>query len=371
MIRLTKPETGNAIESIAPVLEQGLLVQGKNVERFESMIREYVGRSRAVAVNSGTSAIQCALVALGIGRGDEVILPDFTFPATANAVVWVGATPVLADIDPVTLNISTESVEARLSAKTRAVMPVDLFGLAGDIGGVQAVCQRNGLLLIEDSACALGAMYQGRRCGSFGQISILSFHPRKIVTTGEGGMVLTDEEEYARTVQLVRNHGIEPGADKVEFVMAGSNLRMNEIEACLGIAQMNEIDRLIAARRQIAAVYDRLLGEIEEIRTPIEPEGCLHTYQSYVVIVKDGIDRDRLVARMKQCGIETTIGTYAIHVQRFYRDLLGLRPGSLPASYDAFMHSLCLPIYPSMEEVHVEQVVSNLKECLHDVSTGK
>ena len=371
MIRLTKPETGGAIDSIGPVLEQGFLVQGKNVARFESMIREYVGRRHAVAVNSGTSAIQCALVALGIGRGDEVILPDFTFPATANAVVWVGATPVLADVDPVTLNISVESVDARLNAKTKAVMLVDLFGLAADIGGVQAICQRNGVLLIEDSACAMGALYEGRKCGSFGQASILSFHPRKIVTTGEGGMVLTDEEEYARTVRLIRNHGIEPCADGVEFVLAGSNLRMNEIEACLGIAQMNEIDRLIAARRRIAGLYDRLLGEIEEIRTPIEPQGCMHTYQSYVVIVKEGIDRDRLIVRMKECGIETGIGTYAIHVQRFYQDLLGLRPGSLPVSHDAFMHSLSLPIYPSMEETHVEQVVSNLRECIHQVSTGK
>ena len=370
MIRLTKPETEGALGAIGSVLRDGYLVQGKLVERFESMVAAYVGRECAVAVSSGTSAIQCALTALGIGDGDEVIVPDFTFPATANAVVACGARPVLADIDLETFNLSVTSLEANLSPRTRAVMPVDLFGLAADMKAIGDLASARGLLLVEDSACALGSAFRGRKCGSFGNASVISFHPRKIVTTGEGGMVLTDDRAAADRVRMQRNHGIDVSDQRRGFVMAGSNLRMNEIEACLGVAQMDGIEGLIERRRRVARQYDRLLADLPEVTPPVEPSGYFHTYQAYVVLLDRTTDRDRLIAAMMAEGIETAIGTYAIHLQPYYRERC---PGAerLPESSHAFEHSLALPIYPSMGEDTVGAVVRGLKKCLPGSRTGK
>lgn len=371
MIRLTKPDVGGALGQIKAILESGFLVQGKNVEEFEKAVAAYVGRRHGIAVNSGTSAIQCAVTALGLGKGDEVLLPDFTFPASANAVVCAGATPVLVDIDPVTFNMDARCVEASLTSRSRAVMPVDLFGLPADVTVIAALCARHGLVMIEDSACALGASSGGRRCGSFGDAGAISFHPRKVVTTGEGGMVLTDDDDVASSVRQLRNHGMEVTDGEVRFVSAGYNLRMNEIEACLGLAQMNRIDDAIARRRHVASIYDRLLGEIDEVTAPSGPEGTFHTYQSYVVMVDERVDRDRLIGLMKEEGVETTIGTYSIHVQPFYRDMFGLESGSISSSYRAFRHSLSLPIYASMDEATVQQVAGTMKDCIPRATAGK
>jgi dTDP-4-amino-4,6-dideoxygalactose transaminase len=371
MIRLTKPATGGASADLKSILEKGLLVQGENVEHLEASVSAYVGRSHGVAVNSGTSAIQCALMALGIGAGDEVLVPDFTFPATANAVVCAGATPVLVDIDARTFNIDVRDAASRVTGKTKAIMPVDLFGLPAQLEEIAGFSERHGLALVEDAACALGSALNGRRCGSFGQASIISFHPRKIVTTGEGGMVLTDTTDVAQAVSRLRNHGIETSPDGAKFVLAGYNMRMNELEACIGAAQMARIDDLIEDRRGIASSYDELLTGIDEIRPPVEPEGTFHTYQSYVIMLGERIDRDRLIAAMKHEGVETSIGTYAIHVQPFYRKRLGHEPGSLPMSFRAYRRSLSLPIYASMDEPTVRKVVASLKKCIHRAIAGK
>jgi len=364
MIRLTRPETGGAAEAIASVLKDGYLVQGRQVGCFERQVADFVGRGHAVAVSSGTAALQAALWALGVGPGDEVIVPDFTFPATANAAVACGATPVLADIDLATFNIDVASVRACLSPRTRAVMPVDLFGLACDLGSMGGLVAERGLFLVEDSACALGSAFRGRKCGSFGDASIISFHPRKIVTTGEGGMVLTDDQALADRVRTLRNHGIDVSAEHRGFVVAGLNLRMNEIEACLGLAQMEGLEGFIQRRRAVARQYGKLLDGLAEITAPVEPSGCFHTYQAYVVLIDPRIDRDRLIAALAAEGIETAIGTYAVHLQPYYRDLPGAAQVRLTQSEYAFRHSLALPIYPSMGEDLVEAVVAGLKKCL-------
>jgi perosamine synthetase len=371
MIRLTRPAVQDAFEALKSILESGFLVQGENVKRFEAVTAGYVGRAYGVAVNSGTSAIQCALMALGVGPGDEVLIPDFTFPATANAVVCAGATPVLVDIDPVTCNIDVDDAGMKVTSKTRAIMPVDLFGLPADLEAVEDLCRTHGLALIEDSACALGASMNGRKCGSFGEASVLSFHPRKIVTTGEGGMVLTDLESAAATAAKLRNHGMEVSPGGVGFVLPGYNMRLTELQACLGIAQMSGIERLITERRRVASAYSDLLSGQAEVALPVEPEGAFHTYQSYVVMLAEHIDRDRLIAAMRDEGVETTIGTYAIHIQPFYRKRYNLEPGSLPSSLRAYSQSLSLPIYASMEESTIAKVVDGLKKCIRRATAGK
>jgi dTDP-4-amino-4,6-dideoxygalactose transaminase len=371
MIRLTKPELSGVLESLGKLLDSGFLVQGEKVCEFESWAAGYVGRRHALAVNSGTAAIQCAVMGLGIGHGDEVALPDFTFPATANAVVLAGARPVLVDIDPATFNMDPSILPDRLTEAARAVMPVDLFGLAADLDTIGRVCDRKDLMLIEDSACALGAMHRGSRCGAFGDASALSFHPRKILTTGEGGMVLTDSDSVAGRIRELRNHGIRVENGKPEFVVPGYNFRMNEIEAVLGLAQMEHFDDLIGGRRQVAGLYGELLAGVEGLVLPAEPEGYFHTYQSYVVMTDDCIDRDLLIDMLRKRGIESGIGTYALHVQPYYRDLLGHRPGDFPNSFRALKQSLSLPMYPSMAGSEVEQVAEALKACIPGASAGK
>ncbi len=370
MIRLTKPELSGVLESLGKLLDSGFLVQGERVREFESGVAGYVGRRHALAVNSGTAAIQCAVMGLGIGHGDEVVLPDFTFPATANAVVLAGARPVLVDIDPVTFNMDPLALPDRLTGDTRAVMPVDLFGLAADLGAIGEICARRGLMLVEDSACALGAMHGGRKCGGFGDASAFSFHPRKVITTAEGGMVVTDSDEAAGRIRELRNHGIRVTEGKPEFVGPGYNFRMNEIEAALGLAQISHIDRLIERRRDVAAVYHRLLAGVDDVVAPAEPQGYFHTYQAYVVMTGDNIDRDLLIDLLRERGVESGIGTYALHVQPYYRDLLGHRPGAFPHSLRALKQSLALPMYPSMTEDEIVQVVEALKVCIPGASAG-
>jgi dTDP-4-amino-4,6-dideoxygalactose transaminase len=364
MIRLTSPDVAGSIGRLKAVLETGFLVQGKTVERFEELVAAYVGRRHAVAVSSGTSAIHCALMAAGIGDGDEVIVPDFTFPATANAVINAGAVPVLADIDPATFNLNPAALHATMSERTRAVMPVDLFGLAAGLDGIGEVCRDRGMMLLEDSACALGSELAGKRCGSFGLASVFSFHPRKLVTTGEGGMVLTDNDEVARKCRLLRNHGMERSGRGVDFVLAGSNMRMNELEACIGIEQMESLDARIERRRAIASLYGNLLSDLKSVRCPVEPASCRHSYQAYVIMLEERIDRDALMEAMLAEGVETGIGTYAVHAQSFYGERLGLEPGSLPNSYRAYNQSLALPIYASMEEDAVRTVAAALAKCV-------
>jgi perosamine synthetase len=371
MIRLTKPELSGVLESLGQLLDSGFLVQGRRVGEFESSVAGYVGRAHGLAVSSGTAAIQCALMGLGIGKGDEVVVPDFTFPATANAVVLAGAQPVLVDIDPVTFNMDAGILGERLGENVRAVMPVDMFGLAADLGAIGDICRSRGLMLIEDSACALGAAYRDGKCGSFGHASALSFHPRKVVTTGEGGMVLTDDDRAAERIRQLRNHGIRISGDRAEFVAAGYNYRMTEVAALLGLAQMKRIEELIARRRQIASTYNRLLEGIEDVVTPVEPSGRFHTYQAYVVMLDDRLDRDLVIRLMRRRQVESTIGTYALHVQPYFRQLLGHRTGDFPNSWRAMRQSLALPVYPSMTEADTSQVAGALKESLAEASAGK
>jgi dTDP-4-amino-4,6-dideoxygalactose transaminase len=368
MIRLTSPDVSGSIDALRNVLESGFLVQGETVERLESLVAGYVGRKYAVAVSSGTSAIHCALLAAGVGEGDEVVIPDFTFPATASAVMNSGAVPILADIDPATFNLDAGSVEAHLSERTRAVMPVDLFGLAADLDALEKLCLDRGLMLLEDSACALGSEFAGRKCGSFGRASAFSFHPRKLVTTGEGGMVVTDDEDIARKSRLWRNHGMERSDGGVEFVLAGMNMRMNELEACVGIGQMESLDTRIDKRRLIASLYNELLSGLDGVRCPVEPAPRRHTYQAYVIMLEDRIDRAELIKAMLAEGVETGIGTYAVHAQAFYGEHLGLEPGSLPNSYHAYNQSLALPIYASMEEKAVHTVAAALGKCVPGIA---
>lgn len=353
MIRLTIPEIGDEeIQAVAKVLRSGYLVQGEHVRQFERLVAEYVGVRHAVAVSSGTAALHLALLALGIGPGDEVIVPDFTFPATANVVELVGAKPVLVDIDLATFNIAVSQIRPAITRRTKAIMPVHLFGQPADMEPILRIAQEQGLFVVEDAACALGAEYHGRKCGAMGHVGCFSFHPRKAITTGEGGMVVTDDEAVAERVRQLRNHGMVTVAGHNRFELAGFNYRMTDFQGALGAVQMSRLEGIIARRMELAGLYDQALAGIPSVIRPIAMDGVRHIWQSYVVLLNDGIERDELVRKLREQNIETTIGTYAVSAQPHYA-----RPtGALPNSRRAYEQSLCLPLHTRMSVADIEEV---------------
>jgi perosamine synthetase len=362
-VRLTVPVLGDEeLKAVQEVLESGYLTQGPKAAEFESAVMQWVGSGHAFATSSCTTALHLALVALDVAPGDEVVVPDFTFPATANVVVQQGALPVVADIDPATFGMTAESLEQVLTERTKAIMPVHAFGLSADMDPIMEVARRHGIPVLEDAACSLGGTYRGRPSGSIGDLGAYSFHPRKIITTGEGGMVVTDDDRLAERLRVLRSHGSVRGRDFLSFVDAGFNYRLSDVNAAIGVVQMTRLESLLAARRANAAVLTELLEGIDAVAAPVEPEYAEHTYQSYVVLLDEGIDRDDVIARMRERGVETTLGTYSLQAQPYFQG----RADAMrrPAETSARVHraALTLPLHPLQTREELEQVASTLAD---------
>jgi len=368
MIRLYVPYVDDGeVAEVAKVLATGYLTQGPKVAEFEQRIARLLGCRHAFATSSCTTALHLSLVALGIGRGDEVLVSDLTFPATANVVVQQGARPVLVDVRLDTYNMDVGDLEARVTPRSRAIIPVHAFGLAADMDGIMEVAARHRLVVIEDAACALMARYRGRMCGTIGDLGCFSFHPRKSITTGEGGMIVTNDESLAQRIALLRSHGGVRGEFYFRFEEAGFNYRLSDVQAAVGLAQLAKLDWIMARKRELAIRMTERLASIPGVTPPAEPEGCFHSYQSYVVMLDDGLDRDRVIAAMRRRGVETTLGTYALHAQPFFQRAYGYTPGELPNSYRIFRQSLTLPFYPQMTEEEMDLVIGALQESLTEV----
>lgn len=371
MIRLTIPEFDNEeIEAVKEVLNSGWLTQGEKVKRFEELVADYVGTRYAIAVNSGTSALYLSLLSLGIGVGDEVITSDFTFIATANVIELAGAKPVFVDINLDTYNLGVPQIEAKITERTKAIMPVHLFGQVADMKPILELASKYSLKIVEDAAPALGATHElndeVKQAGSFGDLGCFSFHPRKVITTGEGGMIVTNNDELAFRLLKLRNHGMDCQKGETDFVLAGFNNRMTEMQAAIGIAQMRKLGEIISRRQQLAQTYNELLSGIPWIKVPHRLPNANHTYQSYVVTVKGDTDRDSLISRLSKSGIETTIGTYAIHETEYYRKKYSFQVNDFPNARVAFEQSLALPLYPRMSKDDVTFVGDNLKRAKED-----
>ncbi|HJP71900.1 MAG TPA: DegT/DnrJ/EryC1/StrS family aminotransferase [Candidatus Limnocylindria bacterium] len=364
-IWLTRPQTDEAeIDEIREVLASGTLTQGPKVAELESMVAGLVGTQHAFATTSATTALHLSLVALGIGPGDEVLVPDFTFPATANVVVQQGATPVLVDIELDRFGVDPADLDARVTPRTRAIMPVHAFGLAADMDPVRAIADRHGLAIVEDAACALGATYDGQQVGTFGMAGCFSFHPRKSITTGEGGMITTADDALADQIRLLRSHGGVRVDNRFTFEAAGFNYRMSDILAAVGVAQMRKLPAFLEARRRVAGWYGEALADAHDLRLPVIPDGSTHTFQSYVVLLDEGLDRDAVIRRLRDDRIETTLGTYALHAQPFFARSFGYRRGDRPRSLRAFDSSLALPLHGGMIEGDVARVADRLRSAL-------
>ncbi len=364
-IHLVRPVTGpEELEEVRAVLTSGYLTQGPKVAEFERLIAARVGTRFAFATTSATTALHLCLAALGVGPGDEVLVPDYTFPATANVVVQQGARPVLVDIDPETFTVDPADLEAKVTPRSRAVIPVHPFGLSADMGPILKIARRHGLAVIEDAACALGATYYGTPCGSLGTAGCFSFHPRKAITTGEGGMVTTSDDALAERVRLLRSHGGIRQNGRFVFEAAGFNYRLSDILAAVGLAQLRRLDQILAARRAGALWLTARLNGVPGVRPPTEPMWGGHIYQSYVVRLDENIDRDRVIEFMADHGIETTIGTYALHAEPFFQRTFGYRPGDLPNSYRAYRQALTLPLYPQLGPNDLERVAATLERAV-------
>jgi dTDP-4-amino-4,6-dideoxygalactose transaminase len=333
------------------------------VAEFEAAVAELCGAAHAVATTSATTALELALAALDIGPGDEVVAADFTYPATGNAVLQRGATLRLADVDPATYCVDPAALEAQLTPRTRAVLTVDVFGLPADYRAIEPLLAERGIPLVCDAACSLGGAVGGRRTGTFGALSCFSFHPRKSLTTGEGGLVTTDDDALAARLRRLRNHGTERDGWRARFVEPGFNYRMSDLNAALGLTQVPGYAAVVERRRALAAQLTEALAPIEGIVPQTEPDGFTHPYQAYVVRC-EGHDRDGLVMALRERGVESTLGTYAMHAEPSFMRACGTQPGDLPHSHRLAEGTLALPLHQGMADADMGVVAEALADAV-------
>jgi perosamine synthetase len=368
LIPITRPFVGeDEVAAAAEVIRSGWLTQGERVQEFETSVARYVGAGRAVAVSNCTTALHLALLAAGVGPGDEVICPSFSFIATANAILHAGAQPVFVDINPRTYNIDPELVEAAITPRTKVIMPVDQIGLAADINAIRTIAERYGLKVVEDAAPSLGAMIGGRRVGSLSDLTCFSFHPRKSITTGEGGVITTDDPEAAGWLSRIRSHGastsdLQRHRSKTvafeEYRELGYNYRMTDIQAAIGVVQLRKLDSILAERRRLAARYAKLLAGYEWLEVPFEPHDSFHTYQSYCIRLRSEKMREAIMADLAGRGISTRRGVMAIHMEPFYRELYP--DVSLPITELCSAETLLLPLFPGLTDEEQQLVADSL-----------
>ncbi len=369
MIRLSVPAIGDEeCQAVERVLRTGQLVHGEECELLERELAAYLGCSEVVVVSSGTAALHLALIALGIGPGDAVLVPDYTFVATANVVELVGARPVFVDVDGATYNMTPETIRLALEGwqgteTIRAIMPVHEFGCPADMTGIIEIAREQDLLVIEDAACGLGATHNGAFVGTFGQAGCFSFHPRKALTTGEGGAVATNDVELAERVRCYRNHGIQRNANQQEFVAAGYNYRLTNFQAALGRVQLPKFPGWLAEREQLQQLYRDGLKN-SGCQLPAEVPG--HAWQTFMVRLPSWCERKDIVSRLKEKGIEANLGAQAIHAQQYYQgkyaDMCKAAVGNHAEAL--FTHGLALPLYQGLAVADVKRVIQALTEML-------
>lgn len=353
------------VDAVVKVLRSGMLVQGQKVEYLEKSIAEYLGIKHAVAVSSGTATLHMALIACGIGRGDEVIVPAFSYIATANVVELVGATPIFVDIDEHTFNIDVNLIPGTITPKTKAIMPVHEFGLACDIEAVCEIAKKHNLAVIEDAACALGATANRKHAGTFGHIGSFSFHPRKAITSGEGGLLVTDDCKLAAKIKALRNHGIQIKNGKTEFVLPGFNYRMTDFQAALVGSQFQRLEKIFDKRNELAKIYLNQLAGLKAVQLPHLPDNKRHTWQTFHILLDDAVNRDQIIEKLKQKGIGTNLGAQCMPYQEFFQKKYRLECKRLfPNAMRAYNQGLALPLYEKLSHEQVVMISKTLKEIL-------
>jgi UDP-4-amino-4,6-dideoxy-N-acetyl-beta-L-altrosamine transaminase len=351
------------IKAVVEVLRTDWITQGPKVDEFERRVAEYCGAKYAVAVSSGTAALHAACTVAGISEGDEAITTPITFAATANAIVYCGGKPVFADVREDTLNIDPVEIQRRLSPRTRAVLPVDFTGHPADLDKIKVIAQERGLVVIEDAAHALGAEYNGEKIGSISDLTILSFHPVKLITTGEGGMILTNNQEFYEKLKIFRHHGIvniDKGSWYYEIHSSGYNFRITDIQCALGISQMSKLDRFVQRRREITARYNEAFSEIEAIITPVEKDNVKAVYHIYVIQLRTEmlkVGRKEIFEALRAENIGVNVHYMPLHLHPFYQREFGYKEGDYPKAERYYERAITLPIFPRMSDNDVEDVI--------------
>ena len=363
-----KQEIGDAdIKAVVEALCSGWLTTGPRVSEFEKVFAAHCGAGEGVAVNSGTAALHCAMRAIGVAPGDEVIVPAITFAASANAAVYEGATPVFADVEADTLLIDPASVATRITSRTKAIVAVDYAGQPADYNALRAIAKDRGIALVADACHAPGATYQGRKVGTLADVSCFSFHPVKHLTTCEGGMTVTDDAAMAAHMRRFRNHGIDSdhrsrekaGAHAYDMVELGFNYRLPDVQCALGMAQLSRLTGWVASRQKIAGWYEEALAGMAEVTPLTLHRDRTHAYHLYVVKLADGIDRDRVFARLRADGIGANVHYAPVHLHSYYRSR-GYGPGLAPAAEAVSQQILTLPMFPAMTRADVARVAGAL-----------
>jgi dTDP-4-amino-4,6-dideoxygalactose transaminase len=369
------------INSIMEPLRSGWLVQGQKVKEFEGKWSTFTGAKHSIAVTSCTTALHLSLAASGFGPGDEAIVPAFTWISTANVVEHLGGKVIFCDIDLKTFNIDPAQIESKITKKTRAILPVHLFGLSADIDAILAIARRHNLLVVEDAACGFGAKHLGRHVGTFGNTGCFSFHPRKAITTGEGGMITTDDDLLAEKTRRMRDHGaglsdLQRHQGAKPFLLsdhpeAGYNYRMTDLQAALGSAQMERAEEIVKERQRLAARYDDAFKSLNWLQTPVKVAGYEHGYQSYPCLFQPESLEPNSIARVNaarnkwmdclfQSGVSTRPATHAVHMLSFYRQKYGLDPRDFPNAWAANDCSISLPLFHGMTKEEQKSVIKNV-----------
>ncbi|GAB6057097.1 DegT/DnrJ/EryC1/StrS family aminotransferase [Desulfonatronum parangueonense] len=360
-IPLIKPHITDAVrQRVLDVLDSGILTEGEATREFEQAVGSFVGAKHCIAVTSCTTGLEMALRCLRIGAGDEVIVPDYTYPATAAVVNIVGATAVIVDVSPETQLIDYDAVEQAINAKTKAVIPVSLFGNPLDWDRLNAIKDKHGVFMIEDAACALGSSYGNRRTGAWADISVFSHHPRKFITTGEGGTITTQVAEWAEWMVSYKHFGMAPAASRegTSFDRVGTNYKLSNVLAAIGLSQMEMVDQLLSERQNLAARYSALLTDVSGVSLPRTTAGGEHSFQTYCALVDN---RDRIMSSLRSQGIEAQIGTYALHMHKaFAENPLCRMHGKLHSSRQAYEQALALPLYHGMTVEEQDFVIDEL-----------
>jgi perosamine synthetase len=367
-IPLTRPHFGaEELKEVQRVLDSGWVSQGPKVREFEARVAEYLSVEHAVSVVNCTAALHLSLLAIGVKPGDEVLVADYTFPATGHSVLYCGAKPVFVDVDSRTFNIDPKLIHKEITSRTKAIIPVHTFGQPAEMNAIMEIAEANDLKVIEDAACAFGASYRGRYAGTIGHIGCFSFHARKGITTGEGGMVVTSDKRVAEKIRRLSTFGTTSAWEREgevvipEFIELGYNYKMSDITAATGVAQLKKLDKIIVRKRRLAEYWDRKLKPLEWIQPPYRDKNAFHIYQSYVSLVDKMIDRNQLMQWLLEQRIQTQIGTYASHIQPIYNS-----EQKCPSSLDIFHRSLALPMYYALTENAIDFVVTNLEKGLRE-----
>jgi dTDP-4-amino-4,6-dideoxygalactose transaminase len=354
------------IEAVLSVLRTGRLALGPQTILFEQAICDYVGTRHAVAVSSGTAALHLIVKALGIGAGDDVLVPSFTFAASVNALLYEGAMPVFVEIERDTYNLDPADLEHKITARTKAIMAVDVFGHPADWDALRRIAERHSLKIIDDSCEALGAAFKGTKLGRFGDAAAFAFYPNKQITTGEGGVIVTDSDDIARLCRSLRNQGRGEMGAWLEHDRLGYNYRLDEMSAALGISQLRRLETFLAKREQVAHRYSERLARFDWLRTPVVKPDVRMSWFVYVVTLAEGLDRDSVMRRMEARGIPVRGYFSPAHLQPYIRERFGYAEGELPITESVARRTIALPFHNNLSDAQIEEVVAALAEAAQE-----